>query len=445
MYNYPKDLYVDVRIEEKYSAWMQMQNNEMRGDGDFQDIGAMVRVYDGEMWYTCSTNDLNSIQQEIDHLAAIAKPNPQILENETVKNFQVNKDEVLLYEGENDNRKLTRKDFKELLEHYKEACIDESISEMKMWQVGISNEHLKTRFYSSLGADISWDVQGTRMCVFYQLAYNDTVTWAGKWVCRKTWPELWGHEKYFTDNRDETLTFMKEAKNIEPGEYPCIFSPISNAMFTHESFGHKSESDAMLNDKTLQDEWIMGKKVGSDLISISDGGEELNSGYCPYDAEGTKAGKTWLIKDGLLEGRLHNAKSASILKEEVTGNARAQNYYYQPIVRMTNTYMEGGDTDPEEMIKGIEDGIFVKDVSNGTGLADFTITPTLCYRIRGGKICEPVRVNIIQGNVFQTLFDVDAVGNDFVAFEEFSCGKGGQWIPVGCGAPSIRIKKLKFS
>ena len=100
---------------------------------------------------------------------------------------------------------------------------------------------------------------------------------------------------------------------------------------------------------------------------------------------------------------------------------------------------------PEEMIREMKDGIFVKEVSNGTGLADFTITPTLCYRIRDGKICEPVRVNIIQGNVFETLFDVDAVGKDFTAFEEFGCGKDGQWISVGNGAPSIRIQKLKFS
>lgn len=445
MYKYPKDLYVDVRIEEKYRVWMVMENGEIRGDGDFLDIGAMVRVYDGEQWYVCSTNDLESIQQEIENLAAIANPNPQINEDDTIKNFQVHQDSILLYEGELDSRKVTRQDYKNIIEDYRKKCIDDTVEEVKSWQIFVESEHLKTHFYSSKGADINWDWQSFRFGVGYQLACNDTVSWAGKIIYRKTWPELWGKEKLILDNRDETLQHMKVAKNIEPGFYPCVFSPVSTAMFTHESFGHKSESDAMLNDKTLQEEWIIGKKVGSDLISISDGGEDCNSGYCPYDAEGNKAGKTWLIRKGQLTGRLHNAKSAAILKEEVTGNARAQDYHCQPIVRMTNTYMEAGQSNPEEMIREMKDGIFVKEVSNGTGLADFSITPTLCYRIRDGRICEPVRVNIIQGNVFETLFDVDAVGTDFTAFEEFSCGKDGQWIPVGCGAPSIRIKKLKFS
>lgn len=445
MYKYPKDLYVDVRIEERYRAWMHMENGEVRGDGDFQDIGAMVRVYDGGQWYVCSTNDLDSIQQEIENLAAIANPNPQIDEDEVVKNFQVHQDTILLYEGEQDSRKLTRQDYKNIIDDYRKKCIDDTVEEVKTWQIFIQSEHLKTSFYSSKGAEIVWDVQTFGLGVYYQLVCNDTVTWAGKAICRKTWPELWGHEKMLLDNRDEMIQYMKTAKDIEPGFYPCVFSPISNSMFTHESFGHKSEADAMLNDKTLQEEWIIGKKVGSELISISDGGEDYNSGYCPYDAEGNKAGKTWLIKKGKLTGRLHNAKSAAVLKEEVTGNARAQDYHYQPIVRMTNTYMEAGQSDPEEMIREMKDGIFVKEVSNGTGLADFTITPTLCYRIRDGKICEPVRVNIIQGNVFETLFDVDAVGKDFTAFEEFGCGKDGQWISVGNGAPSIRIQKLKFS
>ena len=93
----------------------------------------------------------------------------------------------------------------------------------------------------------------------------------------------------------------------------------------------------------------------------------------------------------------------------------------------------------------MKDGVYVVDVSNGTGNSTFVMNPTLCYRIRDGKICEPVRVHMITGSVFQTLFDVDAVGDDFELFDTYTCGKGGQSVNVSAGGPSIRVKKLAFS
>ena len=146
----------------------------------------------------------------------------------------------------------------------------------------------------------------------------------------------------------------------------------------------------MLNDKTLQDEWVMGKQVGNEKVSICDSGNMDNNGYTPFDDEGNPAKETWLIKNGVLTGRLHDAKSASVLNEEITGNARAQSYYHSPMVRMTNTYLEKGEDAPEDIISGVEDGIYVYGVNYGTGSATFTMQPNLCYRIRGGKLCEPI-------------------------------------------------------
>ena len=96
-------------------------------------------------------------------------------------------------------------------------------------------------------------------------------------------------------------------------------------MFAHESFGHKSESDFMLGDENMKKEWTLGKKVGADILSIYDSGEEEGSGYVPFDDEGTRTQKTYLIKNGVLTGRLHSAATAADLEEEVTGNARAIN------------------------------------------------------------------------------------------------------------------------
>ena len=107
--------------------------------------------------------------------------------------------------------------------------------------------------------------------------------------------------------------------------------------------------------------------------------------------------------------------------------------------------MEAGTDKLEDMIAGVKDGVYVVDVSNGTGNSTFVMNPTLCYRIRDGKVCEPIRVHMLTGSVFQTLFDVDAVGDDYELFDTYTCGKNGQGVDVSAGGPSIRVKKLSIS
>ena len=109
---------------------------------------------------------------------------------------------------------------------------------------------------------------------------------------------------------------------------------------------------------------------------------------------------------------------------------------------MTNTYMAAGKDDPEQMIKDVKDGIYVYMVEYGTGQATFTMKPSISYRIRDGKLCEPLRINVLTGSVFETLFEIDAVGTDFELFDTYTCGKNGQSANVSAGGPSIRIKRL---
>lgn len=200
----------------------------------------------------------------------------------------------------------------------------------------------------------------------------------------------------------------------------------------------------MLNDKVLQQEWVMGKKVGNEKVTIVDEGDSLLHGYCPYDDEGNKKEKVFLMTNGILTGRLHDAKSSSVLNEKPTGNARAQNFYKNPMVRMTNTYIENGSDNPEKIIEEVKNGLYIYDCNYGTGNSTFTIQPNKCYVIRDGKISEPVLVNVITGSVFQTLFDIDAVGNDLEFFSG-TCGKNGQSVTVAMGGPTIRVKKLTIN
>lgn len=443
-YKFPENLYTEVRIEDLYNANFYLKDDDAEGNGEVTVIGARIRVFDGKMWYTSITNDLDTIQSEIDNLAKIAKPNPKILNNKIVKNFAVNKAEILRFQGEDNARNITREQREEICRHYRKVCTDKTIPEITMTHISFWVVSTTRQLYTSKGTEIIQDYQRCGFSFFHELSVNGGNFSAGKQFQEFSYKDLLGKEEEIKEEINRGVEFARKAVPVEPGEYTCVLAPTVTSVFTHESFGHKSEADFMLNDKTLQDEWVMGKKVGNEKVTIIDEGDELRHGYCPYDDEGNKKQKVYLMKDGVLSGRLHDAKSAAILKEKPTGNARAQNYYFSPIVRMTNTYMDAGKDDPEKIVSEVKDGIYVYDWNYGTGNSTFTIQPQKAYKIRDGKIAEPVRINVITGTVFQTLFDIDAVGTDLKFFSG-TCGKNGQSMPTATGGPTIRVKKLTIN
>lgn len=440
-YNFPENLYTEVRIEDWYNSYFHLKNDDVEGNGEVSVVGARIRIFDGKMWYSSVTNDIDSIQKEIDNLAKLAKPNPNILKNKIVKNFEVNKVEILKFQGEGNVRNITLKEREEICRHYRKTCTDKSIPEIRITHASFSCNSVIKYFFTSKGTEIVQDYQRCSFNFGHELTVNGAAFWASKSYFEFYYKDLLNKEEEIKEEINRGVEFARTAVPVEPGEYTCVLAPTVTSVFTHESFGHKSEADFMLNDKTLQEEWIIGKKVGNEKVTIIDEGDELRHGYAPYDDEGNKKQKVFLMKDGVLAGRLHDAKSAAILKEKPTGNARAQNFYKPPIVRMTNTYMEAGNDNPEDIIKGVKDGIYVYDWNYGTGNSTFTIQPIKCYKIRDGKIAEPLRVNVITGSVFQTLFDIDAVGTDLKFFSG-TCGKNGQSLSTATGGPTIRVKKL---
>jgi TldD protein len=128
--------------------------------------------------------------------------------------------------------------------------------------------------------------------------------------------------------------------------------------------------------------------------------------------------------------------------ENLTGNARAINYLYPPIVRMTNTFIEPASNSFEDIIAGIKEGIYAKDWYGGTtSLEMFTFSAGEAYMIRNGKIAELIKPVVLTGNVFTTLSNIDAIGNDLDMNQGGGCGKAGQSpLPVSNGSPHIRIQ-----
>ena len=239
---------------------------------------------------------------------------------------------------------------------------------------------------------------------------------------------------------------LLSAKPVDAGKYTVIVDPKLCGVFTHEAFGHLSEADFIYENKKLREIMKIGKRFGSDELSIVDDGTLTGeAGYNKYDSEGTPTQKTYLIKDGILTNRLHSRETAAKMNEKPTGNARAISYGSEPIVRMTNTYMESRDQTFEEMLAGVDDGIYAKGSLGGqTNTEMFTFSAEEAYKIKDGKICEQVRDVVLTGNVFETLMNINAIGNDRVLFGGLGgCGKGGQSpLRVSDGGPHIRIKNV---
>ena len=143
-------------------------------------------------------------------------------------------------------------------------------------------------------------------------------------------------------------------------------------------------------------------------------------------------------------GRLHSRETAGKLGEAPTGNARCLNYHYAPIVRMTNTWIERETTPVADLFNGIEEGVYARNWLGGmTNGEMFTFSAGEAWMIRNGQIAEPVRDVTLSGNVFQTLGDIEGIGDDFYWDESGGCGKGGQnGLSVGCGGPSLRIRNV---
>jgi TldD protein len=137
-------------------------------------------------------------------------------------------------------------------------------------------------------------------------------------------------------------------------------------------------------------------------------------------------------------GRLHLRETAGKLGEKPTGNARCLNYHYQPIVRMTNTWIERGTTPVKELFSGIKTGVYAQNWQGGmTNGEMFTFGAGKAWMICDGEIAEPVKDVTLSGNVFKTLANIEAIGDDFYWDESGGCGKGGQsGLPVGCGSQS---------
>lgn len=442
MVKFQDDFYADVRIEDRSRTTISYKAGIPEEMKTRVERRAFLRVYDGKMWYYASVTDLAHLQKTLDGLYAAATPNAQILDDPIVRRFECNKDSVMCF-TDCSVRDISSKDKQELLLSYLPLLSEDTC--VTLPQGTYLDRNSVFHFQSSLGADIVYDYQTCGLSFSCSMTEGEK-KFSGHWQKGAThFEELKGLEEEIRASITEQAAFMRNSVPVTPGKYPVVLSPEAAGVFAHESFGHKSESDFMLSDKSMRDEWQLGKTVGSPILSIAECGSLPGCGYVPYDDEGTRARKNYLIKNGTLAGRLHNAQTAAVLDEAPTGNARAIDCTFEPIVRMTTTYIEGGDMDFDQLIAPIQKGYFIKTIRHGSGMSTFTIAPHLAYEIVDGKLGRPVQISVLTGSVFETLGLIDGLTRDvhLLSFVTGGCGKMEQMnLPVGFGGPYVRVSSM---
>ncbi len=239
---------------------------------------------------------------------------------------------------------------------------------------------------------------------------------------------------------------MLDARPAPSGEQVVVLAPGDSGVLLHEAVGHGLEAD--FNRKgTSKYSGKIGQPVASKLCTVVDEGLFPKSrGSIAVDDEGTPSKRNVLIENGTLVGYMHDRISALHYGIEPSGNGRRQSYRFPPMPRMTNTYMMPGEAPPEEVIASTDKGVYCKAFSGGQvniSNGDFVFQVVESYLIEKGKLTAPLKDVVIIGNGPDALGKVSMVGNDLVQSDgRWTCGKGGQSVPVGVGVSTIKVDAI---
>ncbi len=243
---------------------------------------------------------------------------------------------------------------------------------------------------------------------------------------------------------EEALKLL-EAVDPPAGEMSVVLAPGHSGVFVHEAVGHLLEAD--FNRKRTSIFWDkMGRKVGAPVVTIYDDPTIPSfRGSYDIDDEGTIPQKTLLIDRGVVISYLQDRLSAQLMNSPLTGHGRRQDYTCPPLPRMSNTYIERGQSDPEEILQSVGKGIYAERFEGGQveDSGKFTFTISSGYLIEGGHLTAPIKQATLIGSNIDILLKIEMVGFDLAfGLQTGTCGKEGQEVPVADGCPTIKISLM---
>ena len=430
--------YIEAHLEESEASHVTYRGKDLESMDKTGTVGGNVRALVNGGWGFVSFNSLDDLESKVKRAIEQAgfvnggdvkiTPWPAIVDKVKI---QIKKNPVEIPLAEK----------KHILDEYNQIIW--TVPKLRTSMIGYADGYRKFIYLNSSGSYIEQERADITLRLTAIAADNGEVQQAGLSLGSPgDFNSIKGLHTQIGEIAQKAVR-MLSAPQAGGGQYTVVLDPILAGVFVHEAFGHLSEADHVYENPQLREIMTMGKTFGSTQLNIVDGASVpgLRGSY-KYDDEGVPSQKTYLIRQGVLEGRLHSRETSAKMGEKLSGNARAISYRYPPIVRMTNTYIEKGTTSFKDIIADTKEGIYVKNWYGGTtSMEMFTFSAGEAYMIRNGQIAEILRPVVLTGNVFSTLKNIDAIGDDLDMNEGGGCGKAGQSpLPVSNGSPHIRIQ-----
>ncbi|MDA3864277.1 MAG: TldD/PmbA family protein [Deltaproteobacteria bacterium] len=436
--------YCDLYFQRKKSMWLSLEDNSVNKAYTNIDMGVGIRVLKGmQTGYAFSESfDEKSLLSAAKIAASVANSTPgkipQAFKASTFKKYYP---DYPVCSQLNPNKKL--KIIKNL-----EDKIFKKDKRIKKVKVYYSDSEEEVFIMDSQGRS-GYDYRPMASLITSCVAENNNRREANYYrTATRKGPQLFTSAKIddIANQAVNRTVILFDSIAGPVGEMEVVLGPGSSGILLHEAIGHGMEADFARKKITIYTDKL-NEKVAPEFVNIYDDGCLDNMrGSINMDDEGNNSQKTQLVENGIFKTFMHDKLSARHFGVKPTGNGRRQSFRHMPLPRMRNTYMTSGPHKPEDIIKSVKKGIYAQTFTNGQvmiGAGDFTFYVKTGYLIEDGKITTPVKdVNII-GNGPEVLADIKMVGNDSKLDDgSWTCGKGGQSVPVGLGIPTVKVGKI---
>ncbi len=438
--------YADIRFDEERETKITLNGENVEQIATFGPRGGHVRVYVNGGKAIASFSRVEDARNVAEQTAAAARiaavhcAHPVRLADAPVirQDFPI--------APASDPRRISLAEKHDLLAHYSRMAA--KVPEVLMTQFMYGDSFSHRTYANTEGTLVSYDHLIAHILGIIVGRRGDTI--------RRAYFAVGGSDDFNQlQQRDEqlrqSLTELDEllsAKPAKAGNYPVVLDPYGAAIFIHEAFGHRSEADTTQHDPMLRERLALGTPIASPILNVFDDPTiPGKSGSYAVDDEGVLARRTQLIREGCISGRLHSRESAAAFDETVTGNCRASDAGYGPLIRMSNTVIEAGSDSLDDLIASIDDGFYIAGGAGGQGGIDFTFGARWARRVRNGVLGEMVADANLSGNLFQTLKAISGVAEDQTLTEYCDCGKGSidgvqMTTRICAGAPHIKIDSV---
>ncbi|ACS34608.1 TldD/PmbA family protein [Thermococcus gammatolerans] len=430
--------YFEIRISKVKTTSVLIQNDQLDELSNNVEMGIGVRAFK-KGWGFSSANDLSKAEEVIKtamKMAGLSRGPEKIYLGDPIRDSVSNLGE----------KRLDDVDISEKLEVTGKAAELLRGENVKNRIAGYGESIIETLYLNSLGSEIRTVTSRVRLRIAstafeggktgeYWKSFGGTGGWE---LIERIELERWAD---FVSRKARELL---RAKAPPSGKFEVIMDPELTGVFIHEAVGHAAEADAVKNGESIF-AGRLGEKIGAEELNVVDDPTLPGKfGSYAYDDEGLPGKRVEIIKNGVLNEYLNDRETSALLNLIPNGHGRAQSYAHQPLVRMSNTFIEAGTWEPEEIFEEVKYGLYMigdkggeVDVATGT----FTFGAKEGYIVENGELKVHLRDVSLSGNLVEVLRSIKAIGRDVKIHFPGYCGKG-QWVPVDDGGPHVLTEAL---